>query len=297
MYTIKNEDIEISVKRNGAELCSLKDKEGNQLLWQANADYWPRHAPVLFPIVGRLKNDTLIHQDTSYPMSQHGFARDKTFECIDEEGAFLSFRLKEDDNTLRQYPFPFEFLVNYALIANRLMIVYTVRNYHDQELPFSVGGHPAFNWPLLPDTNPQDYAIYFEQTEPFDIWQLEEGLIHPALRASPLQDKKIQLEKTLFDHDALIFPDLNSESVFYGISDDNSEQQGSKKRGLKISYAGFPDLGIWSKPNAPFVCIEPWVGHSSPMLFDGEFTDKPGVEVLPPYSERSFSYSIEVETI
>lgn len=286
-YTIKNDDIEISVKSHGAELSSFKDNTGNELLWQADPAFWSRHAPVLFPIVGRLKDDLLIHEGNNYPLTQHGFARDKNFECIDEDGAFLSFRLKEDEDTLSRYPFPFEFLVNYALIANRLMIVYTVRNYHDQELPFSVGAHPAFNWPLIPGTDAQDYAITFERDEPFDIWQLEEGLIHPALRASPLEGKTLKLKDGLFDNDALIFPDVNSESVFYGTKNN---------RGLKISYAGFPDLGIWSKPGAPFVCIEPWVGHSSPMLFEGDFKEKPGVITLPPFSERSFSYSIEVLT-
>jgi galactose mutarotase-like enzyme len=181
----------------------------------------------------------------------------------------------------------YHLLVNYALIANRLMIVYTVRNYHDQELPFSVGGHPAFNWPLLPGTDARDYFIEFEQAEPLDIWQLEDGLVHPALRPSPVKDKRLLLRADLFDHDALIFPDINSESVFYGNDD---------AKGLRISYSGFPDLGIWSKPGAPFVCIEPWVGHASPMQFEGEFMQKPGVIVLPSYSERSFSYTLEINT-
>lgn len=287
IYTIKNDNIEISVNTHGAELCSLKDVHGNELLWQADEKFWPRHAPVLFPIVGRLNNDELKHNGKTYTMKQHGIARDREYENIENGSSVLSFRLRSDSASLQQYPFKFELVISYALIANRLMIVYTVRNHHDNDLPFSIGGHPAFNLPLITTENPEDYQIEFEQPESQEIYQLEDGLIAPALRPSPLNGTQLNLSPGLFDNDALIFPELNSSKVFYG--NDNG-------KGLTVSFAGFPDLGIWSKPNAPFVCIEPWAGHSSPLEYDGEFKDKPGILILPPYSERSLSYSIEVDT-
>jgi len=227
----------------------------------------------------------LIHQGKSYPMTQHGFARDKQFECIESQGSAASFRLQQDEQSLRQYPFPFELDIHYALLGNRLMTVYTIRNQHDQELPFSIGGHPAFNWPLFSDTKAADYFIEFEQVEAEKIWQLENGLITKDLRPSPLSGKILELTPTLFDNDALIFPDVNSSRVFFGTK---------AGKGIAVSYVGLPDLGIWSKPGAPFVCIEPWLGHSSPQGFDGEFSDKPGVEKVAPFSERQLSYSFEI---
>ncbi|MDH5546975.1 MAG: aldose 1-epimerase family protein [Gammaproteobacteria bacterium] len=284
IYEIANDEMQISVKSQGAELYSVKS-HNIELLWQADPQFWPRHAPNLFPIVGRLKNDQLIHQGKPYPMTQHGFARDMEFECIEQENSLLMFRLTDNEQTRCQYPFLFELLVSYALLGSRLMIVYTVRNYHEQELPFSIGGHPGFNWPLLPDTISSDYHIRFEHEEAAHIWQLKNGLISQELRNSPLEGKSLMLSAELFENDALIFPDLNSQSVSYQTKDG---------KGITFDFTGFPDLGIWTKPGAPFICIEPWSGHASPESFAGEFTEKPGVHVLPPFSEHSLSYSVNI---
>ncbi len=285
-FFLINDLIAITISDFGAELQSIKTRKGTELIWQARKNVWPRHAPTLFPIVGRLVNDQLVHQGIAHTLTQHGFARDHLFDNILLEHNQAWFRLVDNDDTLKYYPFSFEFIVRYILEQNTLHIDYVVRNQQKNELPFSLGGHPAFIYPIYPHADKDEHLIQFAKPETEKIWQLQAGLLHKKIN-SPLNDNNLELTPGLFDQDALIFTNLNSRTVNYGIKD---------KTALKIHFADFPDLGVWSKPNADFVCIEPWSGYASKTDYSGEFIEKEGIIRLPAYSERTWRYSIEVVT-
>ncbi len=281
---LANDHLQISILPRGAELCSLL-YAGRQLLWQADPAVWPRHAPILFPIVGRLKHDTLRHQGRDYPLKQHGFARDLDFTLLHHEAHAASLRLCANDATRRHYPFDFELTVHYQLQGKRLHIDYRVSNHGGDILPFSLGAHPAFRWPLQAGAARNAHRIVFEKEEPAPLRRLHDGLLLHEPRPSPVQGKVLTLDDALFHEDALIFDRLGSRQVCY---------QGPAGPTIRVMFEDFPHLGIWSKPGAGFICIEPWQGHASPEDFEGEFMHKPGVFHLPPYSERIWRHSIEV---
>ncbi len=283
---LANDTLQVDILLRGAELCSLR-YAGRQLLWQADPAVWPRHAPILFPIVGRLKHDTLRHQGHDYPLGQHGFARDLDFTLLHHQAHAATLRLAASDTTRRHYPFDFELTVHYQLQGARLDIDYRVSNHGEDILPFSLGAHPAFRWPLQADTAREAHRIVFEQEEPAPLRRLRDGLLLREPRPSPIRGRELILDDALFHEDALIFDRLNSRWARY---------EGPTAPAIRVIFEDFPHLGIWSKPGAGFVCIEPWQGHASPGEFEGEFMHKPGVFHLPPYAERIWRHSIEVLT-
>jgi galactose mutarotase-like enzyme len=273
------------VLAHGAELCSLKTADGLELVWQAGPE-WRRHAPLLFPIVGRLKNDQLRHGGKSYPMTQHGFARDSRFEWVKRRGDFCRLMLTGNSETRSRYPFAFRFTVTYTLHEADLDVAFEIENPGDEILPASVGGHPAFNWPLLPGTAKESYHLHFSNEEPAPIRRLKDGLLRAEPVLSPITGKSLSLSERLFDDDAIILDQLASHSVRYAAD---------KGPSLDISWDGFRELGIWSKPGgAPFLCIEPWRGFASPSDFDGEFVHKPGLMQIKPGATERLSYRIGV---
>ncbi len=283
-FFLINNLIAVTISNFGAELQSLKTRNGTELIWQADEHIWPRHAPNLFPIVGRLVNDQLIHRGKTHPLTQHGFARDHFFENILLRQNQAWFRLVNTTDTFKYYPFPFEFIVKFILEKSTLHVDYLVRNQHEHELPFSLGAHPAFIYPIYPNIEPSAHIIQFAKPETDAIWQLQNGLLGKKV-ANPLNKNTLRLTQGVFNHDALVFTDLKSHSVDYGTAE---------KKALSVHFADFPDLGIWSKPDANFVCIEPWSGYASKPNHLGEFTAKEGIIKLPAYSERSWRYSIEI---
>jgi len=286
---LNNEYYNITVNSHGAELQSIySNKDNIELLWQADKSFWPRHAPILFPIVGRLRNDTMFHQGKSYKMTQHGFARDKAFELYSHSEEILQFRLQSNETTLGSFPFDFELLIDYALLGATLRTVYTIRNSTDKDLPASIGGHPAFNWPLNPSISKDAHFIEFDREETHPIRQLKDGLIRHETLSSPVINKKLALSDELFLHDALIFDQINSQKVYYRAGD---------KQSLCVSFEDFPNFGIWTKPGAGFVCLEPWYGFSDSTEGENEFVDKPGILTIPSYSEISLSFDIIYNTI
>ena len=284
-HTIVGDGVTATILAHGAELCSLKTAAGLELMWQAG-DVWPRHAPLLFPIVGKLKNDTLRHRGKSYPMTQHGFARDSRFEWVKRRGDFCRLMLTGNSETRSRYPFAFRFTVTYTLHEADLDVAFEIENPGDEILPASVGGHPAFNWPLLPGTAKESYHLHFSNEEPAPIRRLKDGLLRAEPVLSPITGKSLSLSERLFDDDAIILDQLASHSVRYAAD---------KGPSLDISWDGFRELGIWSKPGgAPFLCIEPWRGFASPSDFDGEFVHKPGLMQIKPGATERLSYRIGV---
>ncbi|WGR91071.1 aldose 1-epimerase family protein [Bradyrhizobium sp. ISRA443] len=284
-HTLHGDRIAATILAQGAELSSLKGADGAELLWQAGSQ-WPRHAPVLFPIVGRLKNDALRHDGKTYPMTQHGFARDRRFAWLEQGARSCKLALTDDADTRARYPFAFRLEVTYRIDGADLEVTFDVINTGEVMLPASLGGHPAFNWPLLPELPKEAYTLSFEKDEPAPVRGLKDGLMRPQAEPSPIRGRTLALSERLFDDDAMILDQVASTSVRF------TAGQGPA---IEVSWNGFRELGIWSKVGgAPFLCIEPWHGFASPAEFDGEFADKPGLMHIAPGTRRSLSYRIRV---
>lgn len=275
---------EALIARSGAELQSLR-LGGLELLWIAGP-LWPRHAPLLFPVVGGLKDDTLRHQGRAFPMPKHGFARDRAFAWIERSDTTCTLELRDDAATRAAYPFPFRLTVAYTLDGSNLHMVLHLRNPGDVPLPASLGLHPAFRWPLAPGLPKTAHRLVFETPEPAPLRRLDaRGLLTPDLHPTPIHDRELALGEALFNEDALIFLEPRSRSLRF-------EAEGGPSLGLR--WEGFPHLGVWSKPNPGpgFLCIEPWEGYASPANWDGAFSEKPGSFLLAAGASRRWTLSI-----
>jgi galactose mutarotase-like enzyme len=285
-FTITDGAISATIKQHGAELCSLLNAEQHQLIWQAGPA-WQRHAPILFPIVGRLKDDVLQWRGNTYPMKQHGFARDRRFTWTQNLPHACKLSLQDDEETRAQYPFAFMLDVTFTVHEQQLTIVYAITNRGDDVMPASIGAHPAFNWPLANGVDKQAHSIEFAEAETAPVRRLENGLLRPEAEPSPVQGTTLALSEALFVNDAIIFDRVASRSLRY---------TAPQAPAIQFSWEGFRELGLWSKPSgAAFLCIEPWHGFASPVDFDGDFGTKPGVMHLAPGETRRFSQRMKVD--
>ena len=285
--TLENNFLRIAVKEKGGELCSLvKKSTRTEYIWQARADYWNRHAPVLFPIVGALKDGIFYHEGKGYKMGQHGLARDLPFQLAERKDGQLVYSLKSSPFTLERYPFEFELQVIYTLHGNRLTTTYRVLNPSDKVLYFSIGGHPAFNCPLNDGEKRSDYQLVFSQPETTSIQRVINGFRNGAWELVLDGERALPITDHLFDKDALIFKNLKSSSV--------SLQKGDYPV-LTLDYAGFPYLGIWSKSaTSPFVCIEPWFGLTDHTKHNRQLADKEGIVALEAGKEFRHGYTVTI---
>jgi galactose mutarotase-like enzyme len=284
-HAFSSPGLEACVNAEGAELCALRDPNGQEYLWPAGPA-WPRHAPVLFPIVGRLRDDTLVHAGRPYRMTQHGFARDRRFTWVDRSATGCRLVLTDDAQTRAMYPFGFRFEISYDAVDTTLQVTFTVENTGDEVLPASMGAHPAFRWPLDPTLPKTAYRLTFDKPEPAPLRGVVNGLLTPADRPSPIVGGSLPLTEDLFAADALILPHPASRSVRFAAAHGPA---------LTVSWQGFVELGLWSRPGADFLCIEPWHGMASPPDFTGDFVEKPGLMLIPPGDSRTLSLRITVE--
>ena len=278
---IKNTFLTATINSFGAELCSLKNKENKEYIWEGNPDFWGKHSPILFPIVGTLKNNSYQYNEIEYHLSRHGFARDMDFELIDKKENSVTFSIQSSEETLKVYPFLFELQIIYTLDENRLQIEYEVMNNGKSKMPFSIGAHPAFALP----GNFENYAIQFEKEESLEYYLLENDLISNKTKTLELQNKLVPLNYQLFKNDALIFKTLESNSVTIL---ENSNPK------LRVNFNNFPSLGIWTKMNAPFLCIEPWFGYSDTNENSGNLFEKEGIQILEENKTFRSEFSIEI---
>lgn len=284
-HTIYGEGVAATILAHGAELCSLKTSAGLELLWQAGPE-WKRHAPMLFPIVGKLKNDTLRHRGKSFSMTQHGFARDNRFEWGERGNSLCRLVLTDNAETRMRYPFAFRLTITYELEGRDLNTSFEIENSGDELLPASAGGHPAFNWPLVPGVSKTDYRLIFSKEEAAPIRRLQDGLLRLQPEPSPIRGRELALSEALFENDAIILDKPASTSLRF---------VGGEGPSIEVSWHAFRELGIWSKPEgAAFLCIEPWRGFASPLDFDGEFVDKPGLMLIKPGETERLSYRIGI---
>jgi galactose mutarotase-like enzyme len=284
-HTLISGEISATIKAEGAQLCSLKNREGLELLWQAGPA-WTWHSPILFPIVGQLKDDRLRHQGKTYPMTRHGFARDQAFDWRERGKTFCTLDLTDNAASRAHFPFAFRLAVTYAVDDIHLDVRFEIANTGDEVLPASLGGHPAFNWPLAPGLPKEAYGIRFSNEEPAPIRRLKGGLLRPNGEPTPIKGNHLALSEQLFTDDAVILDHPASRSIRYAAA---------RGPAITLQWQGFRELGIWSKPDgAPFLCLEPWRGTASPLDFDGEFLDKPGIMKIAPGRSEILIYRISV---
>lgn len=283
--SIENKYLVAEINPQGAELKSLRNKEtGVEYIWQADPLFWNRSAPLLFPIVGEVTNNTIQVEGESYTLNRHGFARDLRLEVATINETEVEYSLKSNDETLAKYPFQFTFSVKYELKDKQLLTTFTVKNDDEKDIYFSVGAHPAFN---LPSGNIEDYYIEFEKEETLSRHLLKNNNFSGETEPVISNSNQMQLNTTLFDKDAVVFKDMQSKSLTLKSKVDNYA--------VKMDFEGFPYFGIWTKPNCEkFVCLEPWCGLADHYSFNREFKDKEGIITLPTGEVFKRTFSVEV---
>lgn len=270
---IENENLKIAVNSKGAELTSLYDKTTQtEYMWNGDPAFWNKYSPVLFPIVGTLKEDTYYYEGNLYHLSRHGFAREMEFTVADKTGNSITFSLVSSEETLKKFPFPFRFYITYALQHKTMAVTWYIINGGTPPMYFSVGAHPAFKVPVSEGTTYEDYYLEFEKEEDAGRWPIsKDGLIEEQ-PIPLLSGKKLLLNKALFYKDALVFKHLKSEQV--SLKSDKTD------RGFRFQFSGFPFMGIWAAKDADFVCIEPWCGIADSVNTNQDFTQKEGINRL-----------------
>ena len=280
MITIKNEFLTVSVNSMGAELSSLKDNNTQkEYIWQGNPSVWNGQAPLLFPITGRLLNDTYVHDDKKYSLPKHGFARKSEFALMRSKQNLAVFGLFDNEKTKEVYPFRFYLGVEYRLDGKKLIVTHTVHNKDESIMYFSFGAHPAFNITL------GDSVVFSEKEKLTTLLTNEYGYVVGEKTLSEYGDTVV-IDEHIFDADALFLPSMKSTSAKIVTSDG--------KEVLQMTYGKVPYLGLWAKPGAPYVCIEPWHGICDNENVSGKIEEKPAILSLEPQEEFVFSYEITV---
>ena len=279
--TISNSILKATIKHSGAELSSLKDNSNKEYIWEGDSNFWGKHSPILFPIVGTLKNNTYTINEKEYHLPRHGFARDMEFQLIDKTENSATFSLQSNEETLKKYPFEFELQLIYTLKESALDIEYKVINNSEGKMPFSIGAHPAI---ALPERF-ENYAFEFEKEETLKYYLLENDLISNKTKILETSNNLIPLNYKLFKNDALIFKTLESNSL--------TILENSKPY-IKVDFEDFPSLGLWTKDQAPFICVEPWLGYSDTAENSGDLFEKEGILVLNTDQVFNSKFSIKI---
>lgn len=293
IHILENEKLKVTIEDKGAELISVYDKENSaERMWSANPEVWNRHAPILFPFIGKVANGIYRCKGQEYQMkTQHGFARDMDFVCVNSSNQSITHCLKANQTTKEIYPFDFELYVTHCFDEENermLKIQWDIKNIGTEKMYYSIGGHPGFQTPLKAGEKREDYYLEIPNKK-----ELEYILLNPATGLA-VTDKKYTLklengfcpiEKTMFDKDALVFEHSQIETMRIAGPD--------KKPCITVACKGFPYVGIWSKPNGEFVCLEPWFGRTDNDGFSGTLEEKDGVQVLEEMETKQIEYQIE----
>lgn len=285
VYSINNSFLEVKVNSFGAELISLLTSDGTELLWQANKDIWPRFAPVLFPIVGRLKNGRTEYNGNSYNLSQHGFARDKEFVLIEQSSSCLKFELTADEASLELFPFHFSLIIAYTLKDNTLDVSYQIFNPDNKELLFSIGAHPGFSTTRYSEENIHDYYLEIDGLSHLTAERLQEGLLSGSIYNIDLDKGILPLSVELFNNDALVFKNNQINSIRL--------KSKKSKNVIELICKDWPYFGIWTKKGCDkFVCLEPWYGITDSSKSSVKFNEKEGLLSLKPHQSVTKKFSI-----
>lgn len=289
MITIENDYLKASFLTKGAEWRSFVEKvHGREFMWQGDPQFWGKAAPVLFPIVGTLKNGQYEWQGKTYKLPRHGFARDREFRVKEQESWRVVFVLDSDEETKKVYPFDFSFEIEYRLWKRVIHTSYRIVNQGTGDLWFSVGAHPAFNLPFDGEGRFEDGFLDFELKEPLERWMLNaDGLLSGETRPLPNAGRSLVTTRPLFSEDALVLKKLKSSRI--------TLRQKDSGVALSMEFPGFPYFGVWTAPNAPFLCLEPWCGVTDSVSSTGKLEEKEGIERLAAGGVFTRSFAVTVE--
>ena len=286
VIAIASDRLRATISPLGAELQSLATADGDEWLWDGDPAWWTGRAPILFPVVGTVAGGVIRVDGAAYPMAKHGIARHRTFDLVANDAASATLRLAADAETRASYPFEFALDLQYAVSGATLTITAVIENRDSRALPASFGFHPAFRWPLPEAGARADHIVRFAEDEPAPIRRIDpSGLLTAAPHPSPVDGDTLHPQDAMFADDALIFDEARSRSLWFGVPG---------RPGVRLSYPDLPLLGIWTKPGAPYLCLEPWQGVSDPVGYAGAFADKPGTISIAQGGTRSFTLTIEV---
>ncbi len=288
MFTLENDQLRIAVNLKGAELSSIYNKITQlEYLWSGDPAFWPKKSPVLFPIVGTLKNNTYYYEGKSYQLNRHGFARDMDFTLTDQSDTHLQFTLTDTPETLQKFPFRFQLDIIYTIEGSSLSVTYQVHNPSADNMFFSFGGHPAFKVPLENRLDFEDYYFEFEREETALRWMISlDGLINPAAIPFLKNTKKLKVTRELFRDDAVVMKYLHSNKV--------TLKTNKSEHGIEFSFPRFPFLGLWTGNNGNFICIEPWCGIADSTTTTQQLINKEGINLLAGESTFTRKWSVRV---
>lgn len=274
MITLENDHLRVSINRKGAEIASIWNKISRvEHIWQADPAVWGWHAPNLFPVVGGCINNQIQVDGKSYPMGRHGFARNSEFSVSEITDTYAEFALSYSEETLKSYPYRFQFQLLYSLSEQTLSVTYKVINEDHKDIYFSVGAHPAFNVPFHPAEQFEDYFLEFECREALETHLIsQDGFFNGEKETVDAKDGILALTRDMFAKDALVFKNIQSRKVWL--------RSKIRSQHLEITFPHFNYLGIWSKPGADFVCIEPWMGCADSADLVTDISGKEGIRRL-----------------
>lgn len=285
MIQLSNNKLSVTINEKGAELQSVQ-LNGLEYLWQADEKYWSKHAPVLFPIVGELKDGKYLYEGCEYKLSRHGFARNMNFKAKETTKTSTVLALQNNEETLTVYPFMFIFQVKYELKGTTLICRYIVQNTDVKSIYFSAGGHPAFNVPLQSMLQYTDYYLKFNNDNVLKRYLLHDGLTSDATEIISLENKTLPLQPSLFYNDAIVLKDITSTEIELKTDKDTN--------GFKFKFNEFPYFGIWAAKDAPFVCLEPWCGIADNINHNYQLKNKEGINELIAGERWERTWSVEL---
>lgn len=281
---IGNQDLTVDVSSLGAEMQALTTSDGRSWLWTGDAAFWTGRSPILFPIVGKAPDDKIAIDGTVYPMAQHGFARRSEFVLAASTATMCRYELAASAATRAVYPFDFLLAVEHAVEGRALTVTAEVSNRDQKAMPFGLGFHPAFAWPL-PDASGQSHTVTLDNQGEPRLVRLEGGLINPTPRPSPFDKGRLVLDHAMFEQDAMIFPEGAGEGLRYGVEGGPA---------LRFRFENLPNLALWTKPGAPFLCVEPWHGTAAEAEAPSELSRRPYTSILASGSTARFAFTVEI---
>jgi galactose mutarotase-like enzyme len=281
---ISNGEVTVDVAALGAEMQAIQTRDGRNWLWHGDATYWTGRSPILFPMVGKAPNDAVTIEGERYQMSQHGFARRSNFTLETEESDRCVYRLEASEATLAMYPFYFRLDIEHRIEGRAVVVTATVTNQDRRVMPFGFGFHPAFAWPL-PGAGDVPHKVVLDNGAEPGLHRLSGGLVEPDALPSPFDAGVLTLDPELFRADAMVFLEGAGAGLRYG------PEEGPA---IRFSWENLPNLALWSKPGAGFVCLEPWHGTAAEVGGSDDLGARPYTETLGPWSSARYSFRAEL---